>query len=337
VLSKAGFPFDLFWSQSLPPGKHSPELLSALQRAGILNASATPNKDGTIPLNNVPPGTYASRLYGNADQISSRVLEELNHIVSNVRGNITILLMHRDDEDFLQFSAIRRAQTPIPTIMRALSDSCIANHVWGFGWSNWKTLRVEESLAVANSLEFPLLFNSPYFSLFEMNATRSIHVGGVQVRHADMQSPRFQQGILFNPYSPLGGWSIFDQKGPDVWEQSWKNALAHANDNYWMNVQYAIFTAANALRFQTLQKFTQMRNARNGMHSFAPRDRRGLFIPDNYTMDQFANAYALAHNRTDFLTIGPISVSELTRSVEALWLSKELTKTDLDYLCGESC
>jgi aryl-alcohol dehydrogenase-like predicted oxidoreductase len=45
-----------------------------------------------------------------------------------------------------------------------------------------------------------------------------------------------------------------------------------------------------------------------------------------------ANAYALAHKRTDFLVIGPITIEQLRRTVAALKLSKMLTREDLDFL-----
>ena len=52
----------------------------------------------------------------------------------------------------------------------------------------------------------------------------------------------------------------------------------------------------------------------------------------SYTLDQLMNAYVLAHERTDFLTIGPLSVEQLNRTLGALKLSKQLTPEDLKYL-----
>src|SRR3989338_1298074 len=48
-LSKAGFPFDLFWSKSLPAGTHSAALVRELRAMGVLTATK-PNPDGSWPL-----------------------------------------------------------------------------------------------------------------------------------------------------------------------------------------------------------------------------------------------------------------------------------------------
>lgn len=314
TLSKGGFPFDLYYYQALPPGNHSAELIKTLITNGHLNASATPLPDGSIPLHNVPPGTYSSRLYGSEDAIVGRVSEEMGHSLDNL-SNITIYLMHRDDGDYYRFEGIERSQTPVATIMSALARPKISGNCWAFGWSNWKTKRVEQSLVVAANTSFPLLFNSPYFSILEMNLTRSIHAGGVQVLHSDMQQPSFQQGILFNPYSPLGGFPIFDQPFP-TWDTARNNAFAfyQKSDPYWQNVFNAIFTADNDARYQRLV------------------DATGQF-GGNYTVDQIANAYALAHLRMDFLTIGALNATEVARAVSALnVLSKILTPSLLQHI-----
>ncbi len=287
-------------------------ILTTIYQSGILNASTVPNGDGSIALQNVPPGTYASRLFGDTDQIVQRVVEELGHIVNNLQGNVTILLMHRDDNDYLEFDRVTRNQTSVETIINALNEPKIRSHVWGFGWSNWETSRVKDSLRAASALKFPLLFNSPYFSLFEMNVNRSIHAGGVQALHSEMQDPTFQSGMLLNPYSPLGGWSILDQ--PGLWQDGRANAKLHLNDPYWMNVLSAIFTNDNDDRFSRLKLFA---------------DRTV-----DYSLDQVANAYCLAHARTDFLTIGPITVEEIKRSIQSLSLSKVLASDTIHFLYG---
>lgn len=189
-------------------------------------------------------------------------------------------------------------------------DCClqISANVWAFGVSNWNSSRVAEAVALA-ATSARVLFNSPYFSLLEMNAARSIHAGGVQATHEDMMDRSFQPGVLLNPYSPLGGWSIFDQPQPS-WNNSRANAQAALQDPYWGNVFKAIFTPENEARFARLVQYTQEWNLGSGT---------------TWTVDQMANAYVWAHPRCTFGTIGPITRLELQRSVEALELSKQLT------------
>ena len=43
---------------------------------------------------------------------------------------------------------------------------------------------------------------------------RTIHAGGIQVTHKEMMDENFQKGIKIMPYSPLGGFSIFDKPEP---------------------------------------------------------------------------------------------------------------------------
>jgi aryl-alcohol dehydrogenase-like predicted oxidoreductase len=117
------------------------------------------------------------------------------------------------------------------------------------------------------------------------------------------------------------------------WYVQWKNQLVDyenrthrlgyakrkydAGDAYWQNVYPAIFTPENEMRYRRaisfLQKFNQVNNT-------------------NFTIDQLLNAYALAHKRADFLTVGPVSVEQVKRTINALPLSKHLTTQDLDYL-----
>ena len=319
TISKGGFPFDLFYSKKLPAGTHSTNLTNELENLGILKANTPSLADGSIPLNNVPPGTYASRLYGSSEQIKNRVFEEINNSSNQLNQDITIYLMHRDDGDYLRFKEIEREQTPVATIMNALGNPQIANKYWMLGWSNWKTNRVNESLqlAIANpSLPKPAM-NSSYFSLFEMSS-RSIHAGGVQVNHQEMMNPDFQKGIKQMSYSPLGGFSIFDKSGP-IWENAKRSAKEKFDqgDAYWQNVYAAIFTDANKARYDRAIDFTEKFNSEHRT---------------SYTIDQMINAYALAHKRADFLTVGPITLLELRRTVGALKLSHMLTEENLNYL-----
>lgn len=318
ALSKGGFPFDLYYAKRLAPGTHSDRLEEELQSLGILT-NHTPSSDGTIALNNVPPGTYASRLYGSVDQIKRRVLEEISNSSSQLNQDITIYLMHRDDGDFVRFQELEREQTPVKSIMEALSAPEISSKYWMVGWSNWRTNRVNEAIDLAEknpALTKPA-FNSPYFSLFEMSS-RSIHAGGIQVTHQEMIDPNFQKGVKISPYSPLGGFSILDQPEPR-WENAKKAAKKKYDDGdaYWQNVFYAIFTDANEARWNRVVKFTAKFNTKHDTH---------------YTVDQMINAYVLAHPRTDFLTVGPITVEQLRRTVGSLKLAKMLTPKDLEHL-----
>lgn len=318
ALSKGGFPFDLYYAKRLAAGTHSNRLQDELKRLGILTNS-TPSSDGTIGLNNVPPGTYASRLYGSREQITERVLEEINNSSSQLNEDITVYLMHRDDADFIGFRELDREQTPVRDIMAALSAPEISRKYWMVGWSNWRTNRVTESIDWAE--KNPALtkpgFNSPYFSLFEMSS-RSIHAGGIQVTHREMMDPNFQKGIKISPYSPLGGFSILDKPEPR-WDNAKKDAKKKHDegDAYWQNVFHAIFTDANEARWKRVVSFTAEFNAKHGTQ---------------YTLDQMINAYALAHPRTDFLTVGPITIEQLRRTVGSLALARMLTSKDLEYL-----
>ncbi len=318
LLSKGGFPFDIYYEKKLPLGGHSNEFMAALRSEGILASTPHKNPDGTSKLGEVPPGTYASRLFGNPDQITSRVSEEFKHTIDNL-GDVTVYLMHRDDGDYLRFNEIERTQTPVKTIMMALSDRKISGHYWALGWSNWRTPRVNESVSLAKdnpTLQRPL-FNSAYFSLFEMTS-RSIHAGGIQATHSDMADQSFQAGIYQNPYSPLGGFSIMDQPEPR-WENAKKFAKSKhdSGDAYWQNVYPAVFTAANEARFNRIVEFTKRFNQYHGT---------------NFEIDQMMTAYVLAHKRADFVTVGPINVVQLRRSVASLKLSKMLSSADLEFL-----
>lgn len=321
VLSKGGFPFDLFWAKHLEPGTHSPELENELQRRGILEPNATALEDGRIPLKEVPPGTYASRLYGSQTQITERVAEELGHSVKNLNGDITIYLMHRDDGDAVGFHTVERPKnkTAVRTILQAISADEVASQFWMLGWSNWQSDRINESIQLAEddkNLLKPVI-NSPYFSLFEMSE-RTIHALGIQVTHKEMMDPNFQKGLKIMPYSPLGGFSILDKPDPK-WENA-KNAAwekFERGDPYWQNVFHSIFTDANKARWHRVVEFTKTFNLQNGT---------------DYTVDQMMNAYALAHPRTDLLAIGAITAQQVRRTVGSLQLSKRLTPQDLEYL-----
>jgi aryl-alcohol dehydrogenase-like predicted oxidoreductase len=318
ILSKGGFPFDLYWAKSLEAGTHSLELVKGLKQSGVMNQEDELSATNATKLNSVPAGTYASRLFGSLKQIEQRVQGELHHTINNLNGDITVYLMHRDDGDYLKFAPVPRKLTPVKRIMTALTTPAIADKFWGLGWSNWKTDRVNTSVKLAQTTNLnPPLMNSPYFSLFEMSS-RSIHAGGIQTTHAEMMNQDFQKGIKIMPYSPLGGFSIFDKPAPRWENAKWDafNKFA-AGDPYWMNVYNAIFTDANEGRFKRLEQFTKEFNHKNNAE---------------WTIDQMANAYVLAHKRTDFLAIGPITIEQLRRTVKSLELAQELTLADLEYL-----
>jgi aryl-alcohol dehydrogenase-like predicted oxidoreductase len=312
TLSKGGFPFDLYWAKKLPAGENSFCLQDRLQ---YIHAMA----DGYDELPNVPIGTYASRLFGSKEQISERVGEEMGHTLKNLQGNPTVYLMHRDDGDYIKFEPVKRSKTSVLTIMEALSSQKLRDHFTFLGWSNWKPYRITRSLKLAkkhSELAKPV-FNSPYFSLFEMSE-RSIHAGGEQVTHEDMMDKNFLKGIKLMSYSPLGGISLLDEPEPH-WENARKAARKQyaQSDPYWSNVYHAIFTCANRERYERVVAFTKEFNQKHYT---------------SYTIDQMVNAYALAHVRTDFLTVGPVTVKQLRRTVASLKLAHMLSKEDLDFL-----
>ena len=262
------------------------------------------------------PGAYSSRLKGTKEEIAAGVLEEIGTSYRQLKNNITIYLMHRDDADFQNYSRVARPQTPVRTILEALASPEIRSKYRMLGVSNWETPRVNESQAAAKldpSLSRPVL-SSPYFSLLEMSSVTT-HSGGVQVKHEEMTDPAFQPGVKIMPYSPLGGFSIVR----NGWESARREALRlkQNGDRYWGHAYDAIFHAANEKRFNRALEFTEKFNAANNTR---------------YTVDQVLNAYVLAHKRTDFLAIGPRSVRQLRQTAEALELSGKLTPADLDYL-----
>ncbi len=267
----------------------------------------------------IGPGTYSSRLEGPKAQLAANVLWELQKSRAKFERPFAVYLMHRDDADFRDYRRLDRPQTPVRTILEALADPLLRKHHGLLGVSNWETSRVEEAQRVAaESPELPRpVCNSPYFSLLEMGPV-PIHCGGVQVTHEQMLDPEFQRGVKLMTYSPLGGFSIFSR--------GWAAAKRHAlelkreHDRYWGHVHDAIFHEANARRYERALEFTRTFNARNGTA---------------FTADQVANAYVLAHPRSDFLLIGPRSIEQLHRTVRALELSKRLTPADLDFLHGD--
>ncbi|MCX6126563.1 MAG: aldo/keto reductase, partial [Proteobacteria bacterium] len=122
LLSKGGFPFDLYYSKKLETGTHSEALKQVLRDNEILKTSVKASADGSVPLNSVPPGTYASRLYGDTAQITGRVSEEIEHTKANLNGDLVVYMMHRDDGDYFKFNEVKRDKTPVQSIMKALSD-----------------------------------------------------------------------------------------------------------------------------------------------------------------------------------------------------------------------
>ncbi|OYZ18060.1 MAG: hypothetical protein B7Y39_14255 [Bdellovibrio sp. 28-41-41] len=322
VISKGGFPFDLFYSKELPSGTHSEELLKALKKKGILDSTST-NLQNT-KLNHVPPYSYASRLFGDLDQIVARLSEEIRHTIDNLGEPPTVWLMHRDDGDVLDGKEIVRPKTEVEMIMRALSSTQLTEKFQLLGWSNWDVGRIAESLVLSQThpkYRKPL-FSSPYFSLFEEQGKETIHSLGSEVTHPELAGHRilreksnYLNGIFLNPYSPLGGFSILDRP----WEEAKADAKRKfdSGDAYWQHVYKTIFTPENELRHQRALAFTQKLNF----------EQQATF-----TVDQVMNAYALAHQRLDFLTVGPITVEQVQRTVSSLSLSKKLAFKDLEHL-----
>ncbi|MFZ2955395.1 MAG: aldo/keto reductase [Candidatus Ozemobacteraceae bacterium] len=262
------------------------------------------------------PGTYYSRLKGGKEQIAANVSEEIHRSSVNYNDKIAIYLMHRDDMEYRNYEKIQRTLTPVKTILEGLSAPILRKKFCMIGVSNWETPRVEESQKIAR--ENPELVrpvcNSPYFSLLEMSSV-TIHSGGVQVKHSDMMKRDFQKGVKLMTYSPLGGFPIFS----DGWKTAKEKAfeLKNNKDRYWGHVFDATFHEANEKRYKRAIEFT---NTFNKKHK------------TNYTLDQIATAYVIAHPRTDFVIIGPRTVEQLRRTVQSLEVAKFLTEEDLNYL-----
>jgi aryl-alcohol dehydrogenase-like predicted oxidoreductase len=262
------------------------------------------------------PGTYRSRLNGTAVDITTAIREEILPSRARFDQPISIYLMHRDDADFNAYQRVSRPQTPVDTILTALSEPTLRKHFEFLGVSNWSSERINASQQLANrrpELVRPVC-SSPYFSLLEMGAV-TIHSGGVQVTHTDMMKADFQAGVKLMPYSPLGGFSILSRGWEPARQQALK--LKQQKDRYWGNVYAAIFHEANRQRYQRAEAF---------LARFNRQHRRA------YTLDQLFNAYVLAHRRTDFMVIGPRSKAQLQRTVASLELAQQLTPADLDYL-----
>lgn len=320
VITKGGFPYDLSYSRKLGAGYHSDEFLEALKEKGV---RFSPIHNGEIELKNVPPGTYDSRLDGTVEDMIKAIKEEIQHSLQNLNGNPTVYLLHRDFFNSVGFKVIKECRTCVEKILTALSSEELTRFYSMIGLSNWTTDRVEKAgeLASKNPKLFFPTFDSPYFSLFEMRKGVSIHARGIQALHHEMMNPEYLKGVFMMPYSPLGGFSIFDKHGDP--KKSWEMAKADAKqkfdngDAYWQNVYLAIFTPENEIRLNKAIEFLK-----NWNQTYST----------NYTLDQLLNAYALAHQRMNFLTMGPITIDQVQRSIQSLALSKQLNANDLDFL-----
>ncbi|MCA9672178.1 MAG: aldo/keto reductase [Myxococcales bacterium] len=291
------------------------------------------------------PGSYDSRLHGSRKDIVRNIAEELRWSRPNL-GHIDFYLMHRDDIRFVDYqdrtfgdASNPRTQTPAQVILEALSDPtvyqdighldghAIRDHYTWIGLSNWTTARVNEALqaAKANPALLPPTINSPYFSLFEMSGVYTIHSGGVEVTHHEMMDPNFQKGVVIMPYSPLGGFPILDKGTPELGgKDAWQNAKAVAksldtlHDRYWGNVYEALFTPENAARFERVHAISQ----------------KWTLGGRTYSIDQWLNAYVLAHPRVDLLAVGPIKKEHIDRTADTFALARALRKRPdvLDWL-----
>jgi len=285
--------------------------------------------------NDLGPGTYDSRLHGTRKQIVGNISDELRWSAPNLKGQIDFYLMHRDDIKFVNYEdktfADGRTQTPVQTILEALSDTTvypdlgylqgksIRSHYTWIGVSNWTTARVNDALATAKKTPGLLAptINSPYFSLFEMSKNFTIHSGGVEVFHSEMMDPTFQKGVFIMPYSPLGGFPIIDkgtaaQKGKDAWINAKAVAknLDTIKDRYWGNVYEAVFTPENEGRFYRVWQISQ----------------DWQLDGKKYSIDQWLNAYVLAHPRVDLLAVGPIKKEHIDRTADTFELARALRK-----------
>lgn len=320
VISKGGFPHDLYFDLKLPLTEYSPALKE------YLSMNETLSVEGLVK-EKLTPGTYASKLFGEPENIRKNLTTEIEDSFNNLQGlKIDIYLLHRDDFDFINYSKLDRQQNDVKKILTALSHSSFKDFVGAFGLSNWSTDRTKTAFELSDKHEDLVtpVMSSSYFSLFEMSG-KPIHAGGDQFKHKDMLNEDFLKGMLLMPYSPLGGFSILDKPEP-----KWENARASARlkaglingaspDPYWQNVYSSIFNDGgfNEKRYHRAKTFLKDFNEKNNT---------------KYTLDQLLNAYVLAHPRTDMLAIGPITIEQLKRTNASLELATLLNKKDLAYL-----
>lgn len=418
VITKGGFPFDLYHLHCFPADKNGKlDQKAYSNRINRINQSKNEPDLKVVPVclkgqdgvykwdvanegeKFLSPGTYASRLYGSVTQIQERLEEEFGNSSANLRNDIAVYLMHRDDGDYYGFKPLRletRGElTPVETIMKGIQAAIERIQAARIptdsepegtlplmiGWSNWSTTRINKSLEVHREKGlFRPVMNSAYFSLFEMKDRLPIHAGGIQVTHKEMMDPEFQKGIFQSSYSPLGGFSILDQSG-ETPTKVWNKAMTYAKqkaetgDAYWQNVYFTIFCndkkpSVEDMNHRTqhyAQKPQQDTNTKSNSRS-EPEPKPKLEKPKElgecqtpnvaneqryrratafaaeltaadtekrqYSVDQVLNAYALAHVRADFLTVGPITIDQVRRTARALQLSEQLTRAKLDELYG---
>ena len=92
------------------------------------------------------PGTYTSRLKKTKEDIITNINnEELVHSLPHSNHQINVYLMHRDDVDYRDYKRVPRPQTPVATILAALSDQRLRDSYTWIGLSNWETARVNKA------------------------------------------------------------------------------------------------------------------------------------------------------------------------------------------------
>ena len=259
------------------------------------------------------PGTYESVLRSNASQVIPRLREEIQGSISRIPSEISIFLLHRDDEDYKDYEIVKRDKIPVEELMKAFSDGKLRKRFIFAGVSNWETARVEETKKLWEKGYTKFIINSPFFSLMVMK--RTIYPGQMQYSHEEMMDPNFQKGIKMMTYSALGGFSIFSVG----WEKAKAQALEKkiSEDRYLRTVYEALFYQENEDRYWRICNFTESYNKKAGTQ---------------YKIAQFALAYVLAHPRVDALVIGASKLNDLRETKEALELSKKLSASDLNFL-----
>ncbi|MGC4064844.1 MAG: aldo/keto reductase [Polyangiaceae bacterium] len=146
VITRGGFPFDVFYLGCFPTG--SDNLLTPTDHSVAIRQRADAadgrplsgrekgqsggykwDKPSTDAEKRVPPGTYASRLFGDETQIAERLAEEFGNSDINLNGDVAVYLMHRDDGDYYGFQPLRgneeKELTPVATIMGGIQRAGI--------------------------------------------------------------------------------------------------------------------------------------------------------------------------------------------------------------------
>lgn len=252
-------------------------------------------------------GQYKSQLVGSAEEIARNVQKSLELTLAFYElPKADIFMLHRDDEDYVYNSVVKREKTPVKTIFEATKQLSQFYSICSV--SNWEDERALEFASLMGK-DKPLVCSS-YFSLWERSG-KPWH-GELSYKHEDLMNPSYLPGCTILPYSPLGGFfgsriSIAgveeiekwcDEDGPDA-------------------VTQLLMTGRNKLKYARLKDYTEKLNDER-MTSFSTL--------------QMTIAYCLAHPRVTSGFTCVDSVEQLENNIRGYILSKSVPLADLDFL-----